>query len=102
MGHKIMVIPVPHSLLLQLTKCMALETALEKEEMILQCISQCTTIGTPQSGKSSLKRCLLKQTGQPNNIYKSTGVAEKPVASAVILQMAVSGLNLSGKMEHSF
>jgi len=62
---------------------MALETALEKEEMIPQCISQCTTIGTPQSGKSSLKRCLLKQTGQPNNIYKSTGVAEKPVVSAV-------------------
>ena len=78
---------------------MALETALEKEEMMPLCIAQCMTIGAPQSGKTSLKRRLLKQTGQPN---KSTGEAEKPVVSAVILQTAVSGLNLSGKMEHSF
>ena len=45
-----------------------LETALEKEEMMPLCITQCTTIGAPQSGKSSLKRRLSKQTGQPNNI----------------------------------
>ena len=57
----------------------ALETALEKEGVMPLCIAQCMTIGAPQSGKSSLKRRLLKQTGQPN---KSTGVAEKPVVSA--------------------
>ena len=38
------------------------------------------TVGAPQTGKSSLKRRLLKQSNQPN---KSTGVADKPVVSAV-------------------
>jgi len=44
------------------------------------CIAQCMTVGAPQTGKSSLKRRLLKQTNIPN---KSTGVADKPVVSAV-------------------
>jgi len=44
------------------------------------CIAQCMTVGAPQTGKSSLKRRLLKQTSQPS---MSTGVAEKPVVCAV-------------------
>ena len=44
------------------------------------CIAQCMTVGAPQTGKSSLKRRLLKQTGRPT---MSTGVAEKPVVVAV-------------------
>ena len=44
------------------------------------CIAQCMTVGAPQSGKSSLKRRLLKQTDRPS---KSTGVADKSVVSAV-------------------
>ena len=47
------------------------------------CIAQCMTVGAPQTGKSSLKRRLLKQTGQPS---KSTGVAEKPVVIAVTVE----------------
>ena len=46
------------------------------------CIAQCMTVGAPQTGKSSLKRRLLNQTGRPN---KSTGVAEKPVVCAVTI-----------------
>jgi len=46
------------------------------------CIAQCMTVGAPQTGKSSLKRRLLKQTGRPN---KSTSVAEKPVVCAVTI-----------------
>ena len=42
---------------------LALETALEKERMMLLCIAQCMTVGAPQTGKSFLKRRLLKQTG---------------------------------------
>ena len=58
----------------------ALETALEKERMMPLCIAQCMTVGAPQTGKSSLKRRLLKQIDRPS---KSTGVADKPVVSAV-------------------
>ena len=47
------------------------------------CIAQCMTVGAPQTGKSSLKRRLLKQTGQPS---KSTGVADKPVVIAVTVE----------------
>ena len=43
-------------------------------------IAQCMTVGAPQTGKSSLKRQLLKQTSRPS---MSTGVAEKPVVCAV-------------------
>ena len=44
------------------------------------CIAQCMTVGAPQTGKSSLKRRLLKQT---DGLNKSTGVADKPVVTAV-------------------
>jgi len=44
------------------------------------CIAQCMTVGAPQSGKSSLMRRLLKEANIPD---KSTGVADKPVVSAV-------------------
>jgi len=37
-------------------------------------------VGAPQTGKSSLKRRLLKQADEQN---MSTGVAEKPVVTAV-------------------
>ena len=58
----------------------ALETALRKKRTMPLCIAQCMTVGAPQTGKSSLKRRLLKQTGGLN---KSTGVADKPVVTAV-------------------
>ena len=44
------------------------------------CIAQCMTVGAPQTGKSSLKRRLLKQA---DGLNKSTGVADKPVVTAV-------------------
>ena len=44
------------------------------------CIAQCMTVGAPQSGKSSLMRRLLKEANIP---HMSTGVADKPVVSAV-------------------
>ena len=59
----------------------ALATALENERMMPLRIAQCMTVGAPQSGKSSLKRRLLKQPNQPN---KSTGVADKPEVVSVV------------------
>ena len=59
------------------------DVLLEKERMMPLCIAQCMTVGAPQTGKSSLKRRLLKQTGQPS---KSTGVADKPVVIAVTVE----------------
>jgi len=50
--------------------------------MMPLCIAQCMTVGAPQTGKSSLKSRLLKQTDRPN---MSTGVAEKPVVCAVTI-----------------
>ena len=44
------------------------------------CIAQCMTVGAPQTGKSSLKRRLLKQADGQD---MSTGVADKPVVTAV-------------------
>jgi len=58
----------------------ALEKALQKERMMPLCIAQCMTVGAPQTGKSSLKRRLLKQADGQN---MSTGVADKPVVTAV-------------------
>ena len=56
------------------------EKALQKERLMPLCIAQCMTVGAPQTGKSSLKRRLLKQA---DGLNKSTGVADKPVVTAV-------------------
>ena len=58
----------------------AFEKALQKERLMPLCIAQCMTVGAPQTGKSSLKRRLLKQADGQN---MSTGVADKPVVTAV-------------------
>ena len=58
----------------------AYEKALQKERLMPLCIAQCMTVGAPQTGKSSLKRRLLKQA---DGVNKSTGVADEPVVTAV-------------------
>jgi len=60
----------------------ALEKALQKERLMPLCIAQCMKVGAPQTGKSSLKRRLLKQADGQN---MSTGVADKPVETAVTI-----------------